>query len=334
MSRKPVISVIVPVYKVEPFIHRCVDSILNQSFCDFELILVDDGSPDNCGAICDAYAEKDSRVHVIHQPNSGLSGARNAGIDWVFANSDSRWITFVDSDDWVHCRMLEILLNAVKRADVRIGICGFVETSGEELREMEKYPEHEIWKPDAFYVQRHVPATIACAKLYDRALFEECRYPIGRIHEDEFVTYHLLFKCQQVVYVSVPLYYYYMNTASITKSRWTPKRLDALDAKEEQLRFFREKENISMYRFCLRNYLETALLQREEMEKQSGLLNDKNLKKQLDRKIRWLIRENRNQGQIHIWNDYECLRRYYPVPVQLYRIYNAVRKRLGLKYDA
>ena len=95
----PGISVIVPVYKVENFLHRCVDSILAQTFTDFELILVDDGSPDGCGEICDAYAREDSRIHVIHQKNGGLSAARNTGIDWVLENSDSRWLAFVDSDD-------------------------------------------------------------------------------------------------------------------------------------------------------------------------------------------------------------------------------------------
>ena len=98
----PIISVIVSVYKVEPYIRQCVDSILAQTFTDFELILVDDGSPDNCGAICDEYAAQDCRVRVIHQENGGLSAARNAGIDWAFANSDSQWLAFVDSDDWVH----------------------------------------------------------------------------------------------------------------------------------------------------------------------------------------------------------------------------------------
>ena len=95
------ISVIVPVYKVEAFLNRCVDSILCQTYEDFEIILVDDGSPDTCGALCDEYARKDGRVHVIHQENGGLSAARNTGIDWAFANSTSRWLAFVDSDDWV-----------------------------------------------------------------------------------------------------------------------------------------------------------------------------------------------------------------------------------------
>ena len=97
----PKISVIVPVYNVQQYLHRCVDSILGQTFTDFELILVDDGSPDGCPAICDEYAVKDSRIHVIHQENAGLSAARNTGIDWVLATSDSQWISFVDSDDFI-----------------------------------------------------------------------------------------------------------------------------------------------------------------------------------------------------------------------------------------
>ena len=95
------ISVIVPVYKVEKYLHRCVDGILSQSFTDFKLILVDDGSPDDCGKICDDYAKKDNRISVIHKENGGLSSARNAGLDWVFANSKSEYVTFIDSDDWV-----------------------------------------------------------------------------------------------------------------------------------------------------------------------------------------------------------------------------------------
>lgn len=121
----PEISVIVPVYKVEPYLRRCVDSILSQTFTDFEVILVDDGSPDDCPAICDEYAGKDERVRVIHQENGGLSAARNAGLDWVFANSDSRWISFVDSDDCVHPKFLEYLHRAGVENNVQISICTY-----------------------------------------------------------------------------------------------------------------------------------------------------------------------------------------------------------------
>ena len=120
-----VISVIVPVYKVEPFLRRCVDSILGQSFRDFDLILVDDGSPDSCPCICDEYEDQDPRVHVIHQKNGGLSAARNTGIQWALRNSDSQWLTFVDSDDWIHRDFLQLLLNAAVTQHVDLALCGF-----------------------------------------------------------------------------------------------------------------------------------------------------------------------------------------------------------------
>ena len=110
----PEVSVIVPIYNVELYLSRCIDSILAQTFTDFELILVDDGSPDKCGEICDKYAAQDKRIHVIHKENGGLSDARNAGIEWTLNNTSCLWITFVDSDDWVHPEYLEILYKVCK----------------------------------------------------------------------------------------------------------------------------------------------------------------------------------------------------------------------------
>ena len=120
----PKISVIVPVYKAEKYIHRCIDSILNQTFTDFECILIDDGSPDNCGKICDEYAKKDNRVIVIHQENRGVSSARNRGIEWAFKNSNSNWISFVDSDDFVDKDFLECFYKAATKNDVEIVCAG------------------------------------------------------------------------------------------------------------------------------------------------------------------------------------------------------------------
>ena len=117
----PIISVIVPVYKVEPYLARCVDSILAQTYTDFELILVDDCSPDNCGAMCDAYAEQDKRIRVIHKKNGGLSDARNVGIE--FAKGD--YITFIDSDDLVHPQTFELLMQSLKKSEAEISMCGF-----------------------------------------------------------------------------------------------------------------------------------------------------------------------------------------------------------------
>ena len=165
----PKISVIVPVYNVEAYLKRCVDSILAQTYTDFELILVDDGSPDNCPAMCDEYALQDRRVKVIHQQNGGLSAARNAGIDWGFQNSNSEWFSFVDSDDCVHPKYLEALLNAA--------IGSYVEFT-EDVPAIEIVAEPQIRNTEDFFIEKHVNAIIACGKLYRRKCFEEIRYPV------------------------------------------------------------------------------------------------------------------------------------------------------------
>lgn len=251
----PQISVIVPVYKVEPYLRRCVDSILGQTFTDFELILVDDGSPDNCPAICDEYAAKDSRVHVIHQENSGLSAARNAGIDWAFANSNSQWLSFVDSDDWVHPQYLERLLNAALEHSVAVSICGYAQTEGEEPEISLEDFTPQLWDTAEFYVKNNVNATIACGKLYQKPCFETIRYPLGKLHEDEFTTYQILFQNETLVFVTAPLYSYFQNRNSIMHSEWKPERLSRLDAYVERIAYFQRAGNFQMYGWALSTYI-------------------------------------------------------------------------------
>ncbi len=246
----PLISVIVPVYNVENYLSRCVESILSQTFTNFELILVDDGSPDNCGSICDAYAAEDDRIVVIHQENNGLSAARNAGIDWVFANSDSQWITFIDSDDWVHPQYLSSLLESVTTHNVDVGICHFYRTNGEIPQINQQDFISKLHDTETFYIKNNTVATIACGKLYKKSCFISLRYPIGKIHEDEFITYRILFKSEQIAVIAAPLYMYYQNPSSITYSEWTPKRLDVLTALEERINFFDNLNNERMSQYA------------------------------------------------------------------------------------
>ena len=234
------ISIIVPVYKVEKYIYRCVDSILKQSFNNYELILVDDGSPDNCGNICDDYSKKDKRIHVIHQTNQGLSAARNAGIVWAFSNSDSRWLTFIDSDDWIHPRYLAVLYNAANKFDTDVAIGNALWTSDGVLPD-KIYDEPELWKIREYYMKDPVNATVAWGKLYKKECFSTIRYPVGKIHEDEFVTYRILFEKEYVAVVDQPLYGYFWNTEGITKQRWSLKRLDQIEGVEGQVPYFINK---------------------------------------------------------------------------------------------
>ena len=235
----PQISVIVPVYQVEKYIHRCVDSILSQTFSDFELILVDDGSPDRCGAICDEYAVRDNRVTVIHQENAGVSAARNAGIDWAFEKSDSEWIYFADSDDWIHRRTLETLLSGAKSTGLDVVIGGFQRTKGSEAAIEEQQFKTEAWKTEKLFFEKSVTATTAWGTLYRKRLFADLRYPVGKNREDEWVTYKVLFQNARTAFVDAPLYSYFRNPNGIMGSQKQEDYLSGLDAQKERIDFFR-----------------------------------------------------------------------------------------------
>jgi glycosyltransferase involved in cell wall biosynthesis len=232
------IGVIIPVYHVESYLQRCIDSVLNQTYTDFEVVLVDDGSPDECGAICDDYAKKDKRIHVIHQKNAGLSAARNAGLDWLFSNSTCEWISFIDSDDWVHEKYLEALLDAVSRYNVKVSICSYERTNGEDITVKDESLKVQEWDTESFYVENRVNAIIAWGKLYDKECFRYIRYPVGKIHEDEFVTYRILYVQPKVAVVEEPLYAYFQNPNGIMLSQWMPKRLSIIEALETQMNYF------------------------------------------------------------------------------------------------
>lgn len=249
------VSVIVPVYKVEKYIHRCVDSILAQTFTNFELILVDDGSPDNCGKICDEYALKDNRIHVIHKENGGLSDARNAGIDWVFENSESEWLTFIDSDDWVHPKYLECLITKAEECNAQIVACNYKRIGEVGMFEKIDDIKSAIIQTEDFFVNQNTIATVACMKLYKRELFERIRFPLGKINEDEFVSYKLLFMNDCIIYIEFPLYYYFINPSSITNSEWNIKKLDALEALDNQYYFFYHSRYQKAFQCVVEKYI-------------------------------------------------------------------------------
>lgn len=250
------ISVIVPVYKVEPYLRRCVDSILNQSYQNFELILVDDGSPDNCGAICDEYASSDSRIHVIHQENGGLSAARNSGIDWAFENSDSQWLTFIDSDDWVHRDYLALLLTGAEKGNCAAAICGPYWTDKMCADQDVSKAEPQFMDAEDAFVVHQEKCTPAHCKIYWKQLFTDIRFPVGKLHEDAFVTHRVLFPAKRVAVFSEKLYYYYNNQASITRSKWSDRKLDSIEAHEQRLSYFRDHGYEKAYRRQQQVYLE------------------------------------------------------------------------------
>ncbi len=246
----PKISVIVPVYKVEKYIERCVDSILAQSFADFELILVDDGSPDNCGKICDEYAEKDPRVHVIHKQNGGLSDARNAGIDRAFRYSDSEWLCFIDSDDWVAEDYLEKLYYACIENEADVCMCDFerVDEKGISVEKPHDFPDGTyLDKEDIFaLLYSNWRTVVAWNKLYRKKVFNNIRYDFGKIHEDEFIIHKVLKECNRACYISDVLYCYVIRRGSIMDFE-----------KETDIKLVFLETGILRYWYCKENGLPT-----------------------------------------------------------------------------
>ena len=257
------ISVIVPVYKVEPYLHRCVDSILNQTFTDFELILVDDGSPDNCGAICDEYAAKDSRVHVIHQKNSGVSAARNAGLARAFANG-CQWVAFVDSDDWVHPCYLEILHGAAVENGVMLSCCEFCPVQEESQipdSMMPDVPCVKIQSPEEVFCSRDAGIILGyvCRWLFHINLLRDVQFPTGIRWEDVYILPHIIFETEKVASVNMELYYYWRHNGSVTLSEWSKRSLDVLHSYEHCLRVCEKQASRNLCVFVAGDYIRRIL---------------------------------------------------------------------------
>lgn len=236
---KDLISVIIPVFHVEAYLRRCLDSVLDQTYENMEIILVDDGSDDGCPAICDEYARMDSRVKVIHQKNAGLSGARNTGID----QAEGRYLAFVDSDDYLVPEFLERLHKACAETGSDMSVCRWEYVKGEPV------PQRGTGEVKTFtgrqmlanlYISDGAYFVVAWNKLYKRELFEQIRYPLGRIHEDEATTYRIYHQVRQAAYVDASLYGYFVTPSSITRG-FNPRRLDWVTAGAERIDFLEQK---------------------------------------------------------------------------------------------
>ena len=245
--QNPIISIIVPVYKVEQYLSRCVESILNQTFLDWELILVDDGSPDKCGDICDYYASKDSRVKVIHKENGGLSDARNAGIDIARGN----YLAFVDSDDIIHPQMYELLYNSLKKTNSDISECGYMRFEGQvnfdELGDKSEEFVCSGMEALELLIQESKFKIPVWNKLYKRELFSDIRFPKGKIHEDQFTTYKVFYLAKKLSHINIPMYFYFINTGGIMKNLNIEQRFHFIEALKERTEFFKHIDSENLY---------------------------------------------------------------------------------------
>lgn len=250
MNKDPLISIVVPVYNVEQYLDTCIQSVKNQTYTNWELILVDDGSTDRSSTICDKYVENDSRIRVIHKKNGGLSSARNEGIKLI----RGEYVTFLDSDDFLHIECLCHMYNLCIQNSADISQCGFIrgeDSSFPEFSLNEKiivYDNHSIFTKQGAKI-------ITCGKLYKADLLLGISFPLGKINEDDFTTWKYYYKAQKIVVTNIPLYYYTCNPKSIMATQRKKIRFDFLEAYKERIEFFiqsgeKDLEDMSRMQLC------------------------------------------------------------------------------------
>lgn len=257
----PLISVIIPIYNVEKYLARCVDSIVNQTYKNLEIILVDDGSPDRCPQMCDDYAEKDSRIKVVHKKNGGLSDARNAGI----AVAKGEYISFIDSDDYVSDDFFECLLDVMNKENSDIAECSVV-----KLYEDNRFDEFsDDLSVKTYDTQDAMSALIAenpfhqhvWNKLYKTELVKDIPYAVGKLNEDEFWTYQVFGRADKVSKLNKTMYYYFQRNSSIMGVGYNIRRLDALEGKANRQKYIENnfpelstQAKIDLYGSCMFAY--------------------------------------------------------------------------------
>jgi glycosyltransferase involved in cell wall biosynthesis len=283
----PLISVVIPIYKVEKYLNRCIDSVLAQAYRNLEIILVDDGSPDQCGDICESYKAIDPRVIVFHKENGGLSDARNFGID----KATGEFVTVLDSDDWLAENFVSELYSLLQSRGADISVSNFFKAFDNNTILPEPTEEQNVIELtnvqclEGFKEELAVQMIVAWGKLYRRTLFEGIRYPKGRIHEDEATTYKLIYAASKIVYTPEPLLFYFQRSDSIMgrKVDILPRRIDFLEAIFERADFSRQEglQHLSdhSYRTCfeiilnldlrLKGYSDQARLSKIQKHRQS-----------------------------------------------------------------
>lgn len=289
------VSIIVPIYQVERYLERCISSILQQSYRNFELILVDDGSTDLCPEICDIWGKRDTRVKVVHKTNGGLSDARNAGLET--ARGDI--ISFIDSDDWVSKDFLEIMVATMEKNECDIVECDIIRTDVDEYKNIEEkksaYTVKVFSAQQALegLIQDHVFHQHVWNKIYRREILDSIFFEKGKTNEDEFWTYQVFGKANKIGKIDITLYFYFQRETSIMGRSYSIKRLDVLEAKEERQRFIENKypaltevAKVNLFSTCIfHGQLSLQYLSGEEQMYAKELINN------ISRKSRPSIKE-------------------------------------------
>ena len=244
------ISIIVPVYKIEPYISQCIESILSQTYKNIEIILVDDGSPDNCGKICDEYAAIDDRIKVIHKKNGGLSEARNYGLK----EAQGVYVSFIDGDDYVDKSFYQMLYEAAEKENCDIAECYSVNFEDGNIPQGSYRSGQTCLSPLEWLTESNVGDFLPCVvwnKIYKKTLFDGIEFPVGRHYEDEATTYKVVYKSSKIVRIKSALYFYRQRSGSITQLEKTIKEInEQYIALEEKCDFFRMKNEVKITKFA------------------------------------------------------------------------------------
>lgn len=268
----PLISVIVPIYNVEMYLNRCVESIVNQTYHNLEIILVDDGSPDNCPKMCEDWANRDKRIKVIHKENGGLSDARNAGMKIA----TGEYISFIDSDDWIDIETYSLVMEKVFLTHSQIGAFNIIPVESNSFSP-DLSVEYTVLNPEQA-IENTIDdigvKTVAWNKVYQRRVLQGLSFPIGKLHEDEFFTFRALDKADRIVYLQRQCYYYFQRPTSIM-GQYNIKHLDMLDGVKERLEFISEKyprllckAKLSLSMCCIFQYEE--LLKHKDIDQEGN----------------------------------------------------------------
>ena len=284
------ISVVVPVYNVEKYLRRCLDSIINQTYKDLEIILVDDGSSDSSGMICDEYAKRDNRVIVIHQENQGVSAARNAGIDCFSGD----YICFPDSDDYYSEDFCETMHDALIAKKADMAICRIVRFNGERCEKIPSWSgAYKILSPyeaiKNIYVDDGETYILTGNKLFKRSVVENVRYPVGKINEDEATTYKYFLNSEKILFIDKVMNFYYKNDKSITSDAEYYKNMDIYYAYDERKHILKNRNDMEEL-VCL-----TSKAYLDRIVYRCRFLQDKEVKRKLYIRYKEYYKENKDE---------------------------------------
>lgn len=321
------ISIIVPIYNVELYLRKCINSIRNQTYKNIEIILVDDGSPDNCGKICDEYKQKDNRIKVIHKKNGGLSEARNYGIE--IATGD--YILFVDSDDYIANNMCQILLKKAEKYKADIINCSFKEVFEDETYQLSKQlinTKEQVFSNlemiESYFFDITINTNVVWNKLYARKLFfgeHKIRFPVGKLHEDNYTVYKLYYYANKVVVIDDVLYYYLRRSDSITGNPSDKNVIDKLEAGIDEFAFAND----------INDQVLKSMVFAHSLNSYMGLINDTsidiknvNIRNKLQ-EYKLCILNNANISK-NSYIDYKRYIKYFIMKFNLEKIYSLLLK--------